>query len=95
MVLIFYITNHCYTGIHVTGCDSGFGRLLAESLDRAGVPVFAGYFLDSSERELRKKCSSKMKLIQVDVTDSQSVKKAADFVDKELAGKGEVEQQAP
>ena len=72
------------------GCDSGFGRLLAVSLDLKGVHVYAGCLLPSSVEELKDKCSQRMKPVLIDVTDSRSVQNAAEYVKDELNGKRKV-----
>lgn len=41
--------------VFITGCDSGFGQLLALKLVANGAKVFAGCLFESGEIELRKK----------------------------------------
>ncbi|KAM4614348.1 17-beta-hydroxysteroid dehydrogenase type 2 [Discoglossus pictus] len=62
----------------ITGCDSGLGHALAKHLDGLGVLVFAGV-LDREgpgAEELRRVCSSRLSLIQLDVTNSEEIKRA-------------------
>ncbi|XP_023132426.2 retinol dehydrogenase 7-like [Amphiprion ocellaris] len=63
--------------VYITGCDSGFGHLLARHLDTLGFRVIAGCFTEKGEDELKKITSERLTTIQLDVTDSESVKKAA------------------
>ena len=41
-MFLFPIANYQSRGyVLITGCDSGFGRMLATELDRRGIPVIA------------------------------------------------------
>ncbi|XP_060081860.1 retinol dehydrogenase 16-like [Ylistrum balloti] len=64
----------------VTGCDSGFGRLLAKQLDKAGVHVFAGCLNKKSELGLKQKCSKRLKPISLDVTSGESIAEAVEYM---------------
>jgi hypothetical protein len=68
----------------ITGCDTGFGNLLAKKLDCKGFSVFAGCLTNNGEEELKKVCSKKLQTFPVDVSDETSVKKAAQFVKSRL-----------
>jgi len=70
--------------ILITGCDSGFGNMLAKRLNSLGVPVFAGCLTEKGEDELRKSCSPLLKTFRLDVSDPSSVRKAFDFVKANL-----------
>lgn len=54
----------------ITGCDTGFGHALAKRLDQYGVHVFAGVLNVEGEgaKELKAKCSNRMRVIKLDVT---------------------------
>lgn len=71
--------------VYVTGCDTGFGNLLAKHLDQLGFRVIAGCYTEKGEDELRKSASGKLTTVHLDVSDSQSVSKAADHI-KTLVG---------
>nr|XP_039273973.1 LOW QUALITY PROTEIN: retinol dehydrogenase 7-like [Styela clava] len=73
--------------VFISGCDSGFGRALAERLDKRGVTVYAGCFFQNSVTALKNSCSPRMKPVVVDVTSTESVQNAADFVKKDLGNK--------
>jgi len=75
--------------ILVTGCDTGFGHLLAKRLDGYGCNVFAGCLMESGEVELKKSCSNRLQTFRLDVSQGDSVRKAFDFVKSKLPpGKG-------
>lgn len=59
----------------ITGCDSGFGNLVASRLDAYGFKVFAGVlFPDSSGvHELQRKSSGNLEIIKLDVTRIEDV----------------------
>ncbi|CAG5865571.1 unnamed protein product [Menidia menidia] len=63
--------------VYITGCDSGFGNNLAKHLDKLGFCVVAGCYTEKGEDELRKASSDKLTTVPLDVTDSESVSKAA------------------
>ena len=69
----------------ITGCDSGFGRETAIRLDEMGACVFATCLTKEGEQSLKSVTSDKLKIFQMDVTNSQQI--------KELYG--EVKQQIP
>ncbi|XP_078689227.1 D-beta-hydroxybutyrate dehydrogenase, mitochondrial-like [Branchiostoma floridae x Branchiostoma belcheri] len=56
--------------VFITGCDSGFGFLLAKRLDSLGFTVFAGCLLADSggegAKKLRAECSSRLSTVQPD-----------------------------
>uniref|UniRef100_A0A3Q3EBE9 Uncharacterized protein n=1 Tax=Labrus bergylta TaxID=56723 RepID=A0A3Q3EBE9_9LABR len=61
--------------IPVAGCDSGFGHALAKRLSDEGLQVFAGV-LDvngGGAQQLRERGSEKLKVLQLDVTDSSQI----------------------
>ncbi|XP_065288711.1 retinol dehydrogenase 5-like isoform X1 [Dermacentor albipictus] len=71
----------------VTGCDRGFGRLLAKRLDSEGYKVFAGcLFPEQSRSELEEASSSGLRVVPLDVTDDKQVAEAVTLVERELAG---------
>ena len=75
----------------MTGCDTGFGNILAKRLDALGCHVFAGCFTPSGGAELKNACSDRLKVVTLDVSNAESVKKAFDIVKAALPeGKGTV-----
>ncbi|XP_078579913.1 retinol dehydrogenase 16-like isoform X2 [Branchiostoma floridae x Branchiostoma japonicum] len=69
----------------ITGCDTGFGNLLAKRLDQLGLRVFAGCLTEAGVAELRQSCSERLQPIRMDVRSSDSVQDAFRVV-KEAVG---------
>ncbi|XP_038642514.1 retinol dehydrogenase 5 [Scyliorhinus canicula] len=74
--------------VFITGCDTGFGNLLAKRLDWQGFHVLAGCLTQKGVDTLQRSGSSKLKAVLLDVTDSSSIQKAADWVQAEVGEKG-------
>ncbi|XP_075873684.1 retinol dehydrogenase 7-like [Nelusetta ayraudi] len=74
--------------VYVTGCDSGFGNLLARHLDKQGFRVIAGCFTEKGEEELKKACSSNLMTIHLDVSSKDSVEKAAALIKAKVGERG-------
>ncbi|XP_075055548.1 retinol dehydrogenase 7-like [Mixophyes fleayi] len=74
--------------VFITGCDSGFGNLLARQLDRRGMKVLAACLTEKGAEELRKETSSRLQTVILDVTNSQSVSSAAKWVSTIVGDKG-------
>ncbi|CAI2354201.1 unnamed protein product [Caenorhabditis sp. 36 PRJEB53466] len=90
-----FVLEHFHVESHgkyvlITGCDSGFGRLLALRLLDKRVNVFAACFtqqgMESLKKEWRSNLSSQGQLhtLQLDVTKEESVHSAKLFVEKVL-----------
>lgn len=75
-----------YEGRHViiTGCDTGFGNMLAKELDNRGFSVFAGCFTSNGEEELKKSCSHKLQCFPLDVSKTESIQRALLFIKSKL-----------
>ncbi|OBS82511.1 hypothetical protein A6R68_23490, partial [Neotoma lepida] len=70
--------------------DSGFGHALSKDLDKLGFTVFAGV-LDakgSGAEELRKTCSERLSVLQMDVTKLEQIKDAYSKVTEKTQDKG-------
>lgn len=74
--------------VYITGCDTGFGNLLAKHLDQLGFRVIAGCYTEKGEDELKKSASDKLSTVPLDVSDSASVSKAADHIKTLVGPKG-------
>ncbi|XP_063300825.1 retinol dehydrogenase 7-like [Pelobates fuscus] len=72
----------------ITGCDTGFGNLLAKQLDRRGMQVLAACLTEEGAEDLKKNASSRLQTVILDVTDSQSVSSAAKWVTQIVRDKG-------
>ena len=73
----------------ITGCDSGFGHLLARQLDGKGFQVVAACLTERGASDLAAATSPRLKTLLLDVTDSASIGKAVEFVSKEVGEQGE------
>ncbi|XP_062893824.1 retinol dehydrogenase 5 [Mobula hypostoma] len=74
--------------ILITGCDTGFGNLLAKCLDRQGFRVLAGCLTQKGVDSMHRCSSSRLKAILLDVADSISIQKTAEWVQEEVGEKG-------
>ncbi|XP_069614611.1 retinol dehydrogenase 16-like [Ranitomeya imitator] len=97
LILILLYRRHRYSLIlenltdkyvFITGCDSGFGNLLAKQLDKRGMKVLAACLTDKGAEELKKETSTRLQTILLDVADSQSVSAAAEWVNGIVRDKG-------
>ncbi|XP_051564922.1 retinol dehydrogenase 7-like isoform X2 [Myxocyprinus asiaticus] len=79
------VPNKIEKFVYITGCDTGFGNLLARHLDVKGFRVIAGCYTEKGEDELKKNCSDKLTTLHLDVTDNDSINKASDTI-KTLVG---------
>ncbi|CAL4069091.1 unnamed protein product [Meganyctiphanes norvegica] len=70
----------------ITGCDTGFGHMLAERLDHLGFKVYAGCLNPNGEGPLRLKAGASydLKTIKLDVTKDSDVRAAYDFVQTDI-----------
>lgn len=75
--------------VYITGCDSGFGSLLARHLDNKGFRVTAACFTEKGEEDLRKACSDKLTTTHLDVRSTDSIAKAAAMIKDKVGAKGE------
>ncbi|KAF3826150.1 hypothetical protein GH733_006264 [Mirounga leonina] len=74
--------------VFITGCDSGFGRLLALRLDQRGFRVLAGCLTPAGAEDLQRVASSCLHTTLLDVTDPQSVQRAAKWVETHVGEAG-------
>lgn len=74
--------------VFITGCDSGFGRLLALRLDQRGFQVLASCLTPSGAEDLQRVASSRLHTTLLDVTDPQSIQRAAKWVEARVGEMG-------
>ncbi|XP_042652844.1 retinol dehydrogenase 5 [Tyto alba] len=74
--------------VFITGCDSGFGNLLARRLARRGYRVLAACLTQDGADGLQRGCPGHLRTILLDVTRSDSVRRAAEWVRAEVGEKG-------
>ncbi|KAJ8023134.1 Retinol dehydrogenase 7 [Holothuria leucospilota] len=70
--------------IVITGCDSGFGNLLAKKLDQKGIHVIACCYTSEGLKELEKNTSDKLRTLHLDVSSHESVEDCYQAVKKML-----------
>ncbi|DBA13509.1 TPA: hypothetical protein GDO54_018441 [Pyxicephalus adspersus] len=74
--------------VFITGCDSGFGNLLARQLDKRGMKVLATCLTETGAENLKKETSSRLVTIILDITDSKCVSSAAEWVSSIVGNAG-------
>uniref|UniRef100_A0A8B9RZA3 11-cis retinol dehydrogenase n=1 Tax=Accipiter nisus TaxID=211598 RepID=A0A8B9RZA3_9AVES len=72
----------------ITGCDSGFGNLLARQLDARGLRVLAACLTQKGADSLQRGCSGHLRTTLLDVTRSDSIRQAVEWVRAEVGEKG-------
>ncbi|XP_068854897.1 LOW QUALITY PROTEIN: retinol dehydrogenase 5-like [Aphelocoma coerulescens] len=75
--------------VFITGCDSGFGNLLARRLARRGYRVLAACLTPQGAESLRGDSGGgHLRTTLLDVTRSDSIRRAAEWVRQEVGEKG-------
>ncbi|KAM6154228.1 LOW QUALITY PROTEIN: 17-beta-hydroxysteroid dehydrogenase type 6-like [Erethizon dorsatum] len=74
--------------VFITGCDSGFGNLLARQLDMWGLRVLAVCLMEKGAEQLRKQTSERLETVILDVTQTESIAAATDCVKEHVGNKG-------
>ena len=77
--------------VFITGCDSGFGNLLARQLDRRGMRVLAACLTEKGAEELRNKTSDRLETVILDVTKTESIVAATQWVKERVGNRGTIE----
>uniref|UniRef100_A0A8B9SF32 RDH16 dehydrogenase n=1 Tax=Apteryx owenii TaxID=8824 RepID=A0A8B9SF32_APTOW len=72
----------------ITGCDSGFGSLLARQLDARGLRVLAACLTEPGAARLRAAASPRLQTLVLDVTSSESIAAAAAWVEGCVGDRG-------
>uniref|UniRef100_A0A914QQF8 Uncharacterized protein n=1 Tax=Panagrolaimus davidi TaxID=227884 RepID=A0A914QQF8_9BILA len=73
--------------VFISGCDTGFGRLLALKCTEKGIPVFAGCYTKQGEENLQSEAKGspgRLVTFPLDITKDKSVEDAAEYVKKNL-----------
>uniref|UniRef100_A0A8C4XWU7 Retinol dehydrogenase 16-like n=1 Tax=Gopherus evgoodei TaxID=1825980 RepID=A0A8C4XWU7_9SAUR len=71
----------------ITGCDSGFGNLLAKQLDARGLRVLAACLTQQGAEQLRKATSERLQTVILDVTRTDSIAAATAWVKERVGDK--------
>ncbi|KAM6395006.1 LOW QUALITY PROTEIN: retinol dehydrogenase 5 [Rhynochetos jubatus] len=74
--------------VFITGCDSGFGNLLARRLARRGYRVLAACLTQKGADGLQRGCPGHLRTTLLDVTCPDSVRRAVEWVRAEVGEKG-------
>uniref|UniRef100_A0A8D0HGV1 Retinol dehydrogenase 16 n=1 Tax=Sphenodon punctatus TaxID=8508 RepID=A0A8D0HGV1_SPHPU len=74
--------------VFITGCDSGFGNLLARQLDAQGLRVLAACLTQQGAEQLGKATSERLQTTLLDVTSTESVAAAAAWAKERVGNKG-------
>lgn len=77
--------------VFITGCDTGFGNMLAKQLDKKGFRVLAGCLTQKGADNLQRSSSPNLRTTLLDVTNSESIHKAVEWVAAEVGEKGEAQ----
>ncbi|XP_004466208.1 short-chain dehydrogenase/reductase family 9C member 7 [Dasypus novemcinctus] len=74
--------------VFITGCDSGFGNLLARQLVDRGMRVLAACLTEEGAQKLQQETSYRLQTILLDVTKTESIKAAAQWVRAQVGEQG-------
>ncbi|CAI5456040.1 unnamed protein product [Caenorhabditis angaria] len=85
-----YNDRYYVQSVVISGCDTGFGNLLATRLANQGTFVIAGLYNLKNEHSIRENIKNQKNIVfhQLDVSKDESVKEFADFVGTTVKGKG-------
>ncbi|NXR47496.1 RDH16 dehydrogenase, partial [Hippolais icterina] len=72
----------------ITGCDSGFGNLLARQLDARGLRVLAACLSEARAAQLRAATSNRLQTVLLDVTSSKSIADVTAWVRERVGDQG-------
>uniref|UniRef100_A0A670KJB4 11-beta-hydroxysteroid dehydrogenase type 2 n=1 Tax=Podarcis muralis TaxID=64176 RepID=A0A670KJB4_PODMU len=67
---------------HFPGCDTGFGKVAAHHLDTLGLTVYASVLdlKSPGAEELRQSCSSRLTLLEMDLTKAEDIQRVLQFI---------------
>ena len=82
------VSNYQSKHVFITGCDSGFGNMLAKRLDSMGFVVYAGCLTAVGQQSVRTQCSERTVPVHIDVTSDKSIEKAVEQVKRCLPKDG-------
>uniref|UniRef100_A0A8D1D9V0 Retinol dehydrogenase 16 n=1 Tax=Sus scrofa TaxID=9823 RepID=A0A8D1D9V0_PIG len=74
--------------VFITGCDLGFGNLLARQLDLRGLKVLAACLTEQGAQQLRKQTSDRLETVLLDVTKTESVVAATQWEKEHVGDRG-------
>ena len=74
--------------VFITGCDSGFGNLLARQLVNRGMRVLAACFTEEGAQKLQRDTSYRLQTTLLDVTRTESIQAATQWVRDQVGEQG-------
>ncbi|XP_048662916.1 retinol dehydrogenase 16 isoform X2 [Marmota marmota marmota] len=74
--------------VFITGCDTGFGNLLARQLDMKGMRVLAVCLTEEGAKQLRVRTSERLETVTLDVTNTESIAAATQWVKEHVGERG-------
>ncbi|XP_004647039.1 short-chain dehydrogenase/reductase family 9C member 7-like [Octodon degus] len=74
--------------VFITGCDSGFGNVLARQLVERGMRVLAACLTEEGAQKLQQETSYRLQTILLDITKTENVKAAAQWVRDQVGDQG-------
>ncbi|XP_073519480.1 retinol dehydrogenase 7-like [Phyllobates terribilis] len=74
--------------VFITGCDTGFGNLLAKQLDKRGMKILATCLTEKGAEKLKKESSSRLQTTILDISDSKNVSSVAEWVSRIVGDRG-------
>ncbi|XP_003926499.2 17-beta-hydroxysteroid dehydrogenase type 6 isoform X1 [Saimiri boliviensis] len=74
--------------VFITGCDSGFGNLLARQLDARGLRVLAACLTEKGAEQLRRQTSDRLETVTLDITKTESIAAATQWVKEHVGDRG-------
>ncbi|KAM5287935.1 17-beta-hydroxysteroid dehydrogenase type 6-like [Ctenodactylus gundi] len=83
--VVSHLQDKC---VFITGCDSGFGNLLARQLDMRGLRVLAACLTEAGAEQLRNRTSQRLETVILDVTRTESIAAAAQWVKERVGDRG-------
>ncbi|XP_017391647.1 retinol dehydrogenase 16 [Cebus imitator] len=83
--VVSHLRDKC---VFITGCDSGFGNQLARQLDERGLQVLAACLTEKGAEQLRRQTSDRLETVTLDVTKTDSVAAAAQWVKERVGDRG-------
>lgn len=67
------VTNPSSRYVVISGCDSGFGYMLAQQLDKLQYNVYAGCLTDQGIQQIQSTCSKRVHPIRLDITKQNDI----------------------
>ncbi|XP_075036805.1 retinol dehydrogenase 16-like [Mixophyes fleayi] len=74
--------------VFITGCDSGFGNLLAQRLHKRGFIIIAACLTEKGSQDLKACTSPALKTVILNVTNTRSIDNAVEYVAEETGNRG-------